>query len=118
MSLKKLIEFLVALSIAFLIVAFFVYVVSYTPDTTKVDNEHTFGLVPNNPIALVSGKQKVVVVHTVMMKSWLESAGQKVKIVTITGIGTGSYGNDNFFLIVFEDAPSMNTINPELGREY
>lgn len=112
-------EFIVCIILISLMLVGLVYVISYTPDTTKAD-EQTFGLVPNYPVELTAGKQKVVVVHETIMKNWLESAGQKAKIVSVTGIGVGSYGRDNYFLIVFEDVPVINTVNPELstGRAY
>lgn len=76
------------------------------PNPEKKDDERTLGFEPNNTIALVGSNQKVVVVWYEFMKPWFESVGQHSRIISINGIGQGSYGRDTYFLIVFEDITS------------
>ena len=80
-----------------------IFMILLTPDSKKADDERTLGFKPMETIALVGSNQKAVVVYYNFMKPWFESAGQKVRIISINGIGQGSYGKDTYFLIVFED---------------
>ena len=39
------------------------------------------------------------------MKIWLSSHSQNRKIIALTGVGTGAYGTDDYFIVVSEPCP-------------
>lgn len=110
---SDMIAAIIIILVIFALAAFFVCSI---PNSEEPDTERTLGFQPNTPMALVASSQKVMIVNYAMMKPWFESVGQKVKIVSITGIGMGGYGRDTYFLIVFEDVvPSKTNVESEKG---
>jgi len=101
---SKLKELAFAASCVSLLIAACIVIIWLTaPNPEKKNAERTLGFEPNNTVALVGSNQKVVVVWYEFMKPWFESVGQHARIISINGIGQGSYGRDTYFLIVFED---------------